>query len=88
VAQAGILKIEEGSGLSALLGEVALRLTTYATAMNNPWLSLIAALSGQRINTPSTWPVREVHRLFEVRATRPAEGRPLRPSDRHRGPWS
>jgi hypothetical protein len=37
--------------------------------MNNPWLSLIAALSGQRIRTPSNWPVREVHRLFDVRAT-------------------
>jgi hypothetical protein len=35
--------------------------------MNNPWSSLIAALSGQRISTPSTWPVREVHRLFDVR---------------------
>jgi len=41
--------------------------------MNNPWLSLIAALSGQRISTPSTWPVREVHRLFDVRVTRSAE---------------
>jgi len=37
--------------------------------MNNPWLSLIAALSGERISTPSHWPVREVHRLFEARAT-------------------
>jgi hypothetical protein len=37
--------------------------------MNNPWLSLIAALSGQRIRTPSTWPVREVHRLFDARPT-------------------
>jgi hypothetical protein len=44
--------------------------------MNNPWLSLIAALSGQRITTPSTWPVREIHRLWEVRAPRrqPAAG--------------
>jgi hypothetical protein len=54
--------------------------------MNNPWLSLIAALSGQRISTPSNWPVREVHRLFEVRAIRPAEGGPTRSSHRHRGP--
>jgi len=32
-------------------------------AMNDPWLPMIAALSGQRIATPSTWPAREVHRL-------------------------
>jgi len=31
--------------------------------MNDPWLPMIAALSGQRITTPSTWPAREVHRL-------------------------
>jgi hypothetical protein len=31
--------------------------------MNDPWLPLIAALSGQRIATPSTWPVRNVHRI-------------------------
>jgi hypothetical protein len=37
--------------------------------MKNPWLSLIAALSGQRIRTPSTWPVREVHRLSDVRSS-------------------
>jgi hypothetical protein len=55
--------------------------------MNTPWLSLIAALSGQRISTPSTWPVREVHRLFEVRATRSAEGGAARVPHRHRGPW-
>ena len=73
-------------GPSAHLGEAAGRLTTYSTAMNNPWLSLIAALSGQRISTPSTWPVREVHRLFEVRSTRSAEGSRARASQRHRGP--
>ena len=72
---------------SAHLGEAAGRLATYSTAMNNPWLSLIAALSGQRISTPSSWPVREVHRLFEVRTTRSADGSPSRPSHRHRGPW-
>ena len=71
---------------SAHLGEAAGRLATYSTAMNNPWLSLISALSGQRISTPSTWPVREVHRLFEVRATRSAEGSEARASHRHRGP--
>ena len=75
---ASIPKVEEGSGRSALLGEVVLRLATYATAMNNPWLSLITALSGQRISTPSTWPVREVHRLYEVRVTRSAEPRASR----------
>jgi hypothetical protein len=32
-------------------------------AMNDPWPLLIAALSGQRTNIPSTWPVRTVHRL-------------------------
>jgi hypothetical protein len=31
--------------------------------MNDPWLLLIAALSGQRTNVPSTWPVRTIHRL-------------------------
>jgi hypothetical protein len=31
--------------------------------MNDPWLPLIAALSGQRTATPSTWPVRNVHRI-------------------------
>jgi hypothetical protein len=31
--------------------------------MNDPWPLLIAALSGQRINTPASWPVRTVHRL-------------------------
>jgi hypothetical protein len=67
--------------------KAAVRLTTYSRAMNNPWLSLIAALAGQRISTPSTWPVREVHRLWEVRTPRPAEGGPARPSQRHRGPW-
>jgi hypothetical protein len=80
-----LLKIEEVSDRSAHLGEVAVRLATYATAMNNPWLSLIAALSGQRINTPSTWPVREVHRLYEVRAHRPAKANPTRPA-RHQAP--
>jgi hypothetical protein len=42
--------------------------------MNNPWLSLISALSGQRITPPSTWPVREVHRLFDARPLRSADG--------------
>ncbi len=32
-------------------------------AMNDPWPLLIAALSGQRMTIPSTWPVRTVHRL-------------------------
>jgi hypothetical protein len=31
--------------------------------MNDPWLPLIAALSGKRTTTPSTWPIRKVHRL-------------------------
>jgi hypothetical protein len=31
--------------------------------MKDPWLPMIAALSGQRIATPSSWPAREVHRL-------------------------
>jgi hypothetical protein len=31
--------------------------------MNDPWLLLIAALSGQRTHVPSTWPARTVHRL-------------------------
>jgi hypothetical protein len=53
--------------------------------MNDPWLSLIAALSGQRISTPSNWPVREVHRLFDARPTRSAQGGQMR-SQRHRGP--
>ena len=71
---------------SAHLGEAAGRLATYSTAMNNPWSSLISALSGQRISTPSTWPVREVHRLFDVRVTRPAEGGETRRSHGRRGP--
>ena len=32
---------------------------TTLAAMNDPWLPMIAALSGQRITTPSTWPARE-----------------------------
>ncbi|MEO8311307.1 MAG: hypothetical protein ABI520_09065 [Caldimonas sp.] len=52
--------------------------------MNNPWLSLIAVLSGERVNAPLTWPVREVHRLCEIRACKPAEGSQAHPS-RHRG---
>jgi hypothetical protein len=56
--------------------------------MNDSWLSLIAALSGQRIRTPSSWPVREVHRLVDLRPIRSAEGSPARSSDRHRGPPS
>jgi len=71
---------------SAHLGEAAGRLATYSTAMNNPWSSLISALSGQRITTPSTWPVREVHRLFEVRVTRPADGVETHRSHGRRGP--
>jgi len=31
--------------------------------MNDPWLPMIAALSGQRVTPPSTWPAREVHRI-------------------------
>ena len=66
----------ERDGWAPLLGEVESQRATYSMAMNNPWLSLIAALSGQRISTPSTWPVREIHRLWEVRAPRrpPAPG--------------
>jgi hypothetical protein len=55
--------------------------------MNDPWLPMIAALSGQRVTTPSTWPAREVHRLdCQVSAIRSA----LRPDapqlDRRRAP--
>ena len=43
-------------------------------AMNDPWPLLIAALSGQRTNMPSTWPVRTVHRLDNyVAAARAAQ---------------
>jgi len=86
VRRRSIPKVEEGTGPSALLGEAVVVLTTYSTAMNNPWSSLISALSGQRISTPSTWPVREVHRLFDVRVTRPAEGGETRRSHGRRGP--
>ena len=42
--------------------------------MNDPWPVLIAALSGQRTNMPSTWPVRTVHRLDnDVAAARAAQ---------------
>jgi len=34
--------------------------------MNKPWLSLIAALTGERVSTPPAWPVRKVHRLGDV----------------------
>jgi hypothetical protein len=47
--------------------------------MNDPWLPMIAALSGQRIATPATWPAREIHRLDNqtsaVRSAPRAEGR-------------
>jgi hypothetical protein len=39
------------------------RSQTTLAAMKDPWLPMIAALSGQRVTTPSSWPVREVHRL-------------------------
>ena len=43
-------------------------------AMNDPWSLLVAALSGQRTNMPSTWPVRTVHRLDnDVAAARAAQ---------------
>jgi hypothetical protein len=31
--------------------------------MNDPWMPLIAALSGKRTATPTTWPVRKVYRI-------------------------
>ncbi|MBC7974566.1 MAG: hypothetical protein H7138_06225 [Myxococcales bacterium] len=37
--------------------------------MNDPWTLFIAALSGQRTTTPSTWPARTVHRLDSYTAT-------------------
>jgi hypothetical protein len=50
--------------------------------MNDPWLPLIAALSGKRTATPSTWPARKVHRIdgcyFDAQAAdrrRPAQAR-------------
>jgi len=76
----------ERDGWAPLLGEVESQRATYSMAMNNPWLSLIAALSGRRVSTPSTWPVRQVHRLLEDRAVRPADCRQTRPPHRHRGP--
>jgi len=36
--------------------------------MNDPWLPMIAALSGQRITPPSTWPARAVHRIDDQAA--------------------
>jgi len=82
-----IPKVDEATGPSAHLGEAAVRRATYAPAMNNPWLSLIAALSGQRIRTPSNWPVREVHRLCEVRGHRAADGSEACSSHGLRSPW-
>ncbi|MEO7115522.1 MAG: hypothetical protein ABIZ18_06660 [Caldimonas sp.] len=41
--------------------------------MNDPWLLLIAALSGQRTTIPSTWPVRTVHRLDSYVSARSAQ---------------
>ena len=48
--------------------EAGLPAAGYSRAMDNTssWPSLIATLSGQRVSTPSTWPVREVHRLCDV----------------------
>ena len=31
--------------------------------MNDPWLPVMAALSGKRIATPTAWPVRKVYRI-------------------------
>jgi hypothetical protein len=45
-------------------------------AMNDPWLPMIAALSGQRVTTPSTWPAREVHRLDSYRSVVRSAPRP------------
>jgi hypothetical protein len=51
--------------------------------MNDPWLPLIAALSGKRTSTPSTWPVRTVHRLESyVPAGRAAPPRDIGTMDR------
>ena len=63
-----------------------MRRTPYARAMNNSWLSLIAALSGQRVSTPATWPVREVHRLCDVCVAKSAAAGRLRPPQRSGGP--
>jgi hypothetical protein len=54
--------------------------------MNNPWPSLIAALSGERVRTPSTWPVREIHRLCDLCAGRSGGGRQTRALQRRRAP--
>jgi len=54
--------------------------------MNNPWPSLIAALSGERVRTPSTWPVREIHRLCDVCAAKSGDSRQARQSNRPRVP--
>ena len=66
----GVLRIEEGCRLSTPQGDAAVQLTTYSSEMNSPWPSLIAALSGERPRVPSTWPVREIHRLCDIRATK------------------
>src|SRR5664279_6052787 len=54
-------------------------------AMNDPWLPLIAALSGQRTTTPATWPSCRVHRLLgylteERHEARPERRRPAAPT--------
>ncbi len=81
-----ILNVEEGSGPTTLQGEVAVRLTNYSRAMNDPWLSLITALSGKRVSTPFTWPVREIHRLCDVRAAKSGAKSQSRQSHRHQVP--
>ena len=58
-----IPNVEDACRSSPPQREAPSRLTNYSGAMNNPWPSLIAALSGERVPTPSTWPVREIHRL-------------------------
>jgi hypothetical protein len=52
--------------------------------MSNPWLSVIAALSGKRLSTPLIWPVREVHRLCDVRAANSSATSRARQSHRRR----
>jgi len=70
-----ILNVEESSSRSTLQSEVGVGLASYSGAMNNPWSSLIAALSGTRVSTPSAWPVRKVHRLGDVCPARSAGAR-------------
>lgn len=53
--------------------------------MNDPWLPLIAALSGKRTTSPATWPSRKVYRIEGYVTDAAAQARRLEAQARRTG---